>query len=386
MTRRRISGSTRKLPSGMWQARTRDLDGRLIAIGTFFTKAESDRALSLALADQTRGGWIDPKAGQIRLGEYAAEWLDSRPRPLRPRTRELYEGLIRIHIVPSLGQIDLAKLTTSRVRSWNAEMIAAGRGEAVTARTYRLLRAILNTAIEDELIVKNPCVIKGAGAERSPERPVATIPQVFALADAVPARFRALVLTAAFTSLREAELFALTRASVDLLHRTVTVSAQLHSLRNGKVIIGPPKTEAGFRTVALPEALVSELESHLGQYAAAGRDALVFCGAKGAPLRRSYWGRKWRAATLAVGMPKFHFHDLRHTGNTLAAATGASTKELMARMGHASPRAALIYQHATLERDHVIAKALSDMMAAAYPEDSGEVVALRQEGGASDIS
>lgn len=59
-------------------------------------------------------------------------------------------------------------------------------------------------------------------------------------------------------------------------------------------------------------------------------------------------------------MEGFRFHDLRHTGNTLAAASGASTKELMARMGHASPRAALIYQHATRERDDVIARALSE--------------------------
>ncbi len=62
-------------------------------------------------------------------------------------------------------------------------------------------------------------------------------------------------------------------------------------------------------------------------------------------------------------MPNFHFHDLRHTGNTLAAQTGASTKELMARMGHASMRAALIYQHATPERDAALARALSDLAA-----------------------
>jgi len=66
-----------------------------------------------------------------------------------------------------------------------------------------------------------------------------------------------------------------------------------------------------------------------------------------------------RLAGLDAG---FRFHDLRHTGNTLAAATGASTKELMSRMGHASPRAALIYQHATSYRDAVIAAALSDLV------------------------
>lgn len=78
----------------------------------------------------------------------------------------------------------------------------------------------------------------------------------------------------------------------------------------------------------------------------------------------------WGRARRAVGVPHLHFHDLRHTGNTLAAATGASTKELMARMGHASPRAALIYQHALRDRDHAIAQALDDMITATRPPEA----------------
>ena len=69
----------------------------------------------------------------------------------------------------------------------------------------------------------------------------------------------------------------------------------------------------------------------------------------------------WDPARQAAGLPALHFHDLRHTGNTLPASTGASTKELMTRMGHASARAALIYQHATADRDAAIAVALSEL-------------------------
>lgn len=95
----------------------------------------------------------------------------------------------------------------------------------------------------------------------------------------------------------------------------------------------------------------------------------MFCGAKGTVLHRSNFDKaaRWREATAAAGVPALHFHDLRHTGNTFAAATGASTKESMARMGHASPRAALIYQHATRERDDAIAQALSDMVKRTRP-------------------
>ena len=104
-----------------------------------------------------------------------------------------------------------------------------------------------------------------------------------------------------------------------------------------------------------PEQIVAELERHRDVY---GDRGLVFAGLKGAPLRRSNFAKVWKEALDKTGGTRFHFHDLRHTGNTLAAATGASTKELMARMGHASQRAALIYQHANPERDRVIADAL----------------------------
>lgn len=133
---------------------------------------------------------------------------------------------------------------------------------------------------------------------------------------------------------------------------------------------GPPKTAAGERTVAIPASLRSELERHLTDHAAPGIHGLVFCGRTGQPIRRANFYVVWNRAREAVGLPHLHFHDLRHTGNTLAASTGASTKELMARMGHASPRAALIYQHAIRERDHAIAQALDDMIEATRPPGS----------------
>lgn len=110
--------------------------------------------------------------------------------------------------------------------------------------------------------------------------------------------------------------------------------------------------------------ILPDLKAHLDEYAAGGPNGLVFCGAKGTVLHRSNFDKaaRWHEATASTGVPALHFHDLRHTGNTLAAATGASTKELMVRMGHASARAALIYQHATRERDDAIAQALSDMV------------------------
>ena len=357
MPRRRTEwGSVRKLPSGRYQARYR-VDGIMYAApGTFPTRHEATAYLAQIRADL----WIDPLAGKVPLADYAWRWLEERPN-LRPRTVELYESELRRHILPALGSVEIASLTTARVRTWHAQMLSSPRPGATTvAKCYRLLRAILGTAVEDGLISKNPCAIKGAGVEHHPERPVATIEQVFQLAEAIGPTYRAMVLLASFTGLRLGELQALTPRDVDLAGGTVKVTRQLQELGKGGHYDGPPKSDAGRRTVAIPQVLLPMLAEQI-----AGRSAgdYVFGGANGRPLRRATFYRAWHAAIEKVGVGELRFHDLRHTGNTLAAATGASTKELMSRLGHSSPRAALIYQHASRERDAMIAKSLSDRIA-----------------------
>src|SRR5208283_4898927 len=101
-------------------------------------------------------------------------------------------------------------------------------------------------------------------------------------------------------------------------------------------------------------------------------DALLFTGARGGVLRRSNFRRavRWSAAVAAIGAPGLHFHDLRHTGNTLAAAGGASLRDLMDRMGHDSVRAAMIYQHATTEASRLIADSISGLIDRAQGADA----------------
>lgn len=168
------------------------------------------------------------------------------------------------------------------------------------------------------------------------------------------------------------ELIALTRRRVDLEQGTLAVVEQYLETNDGQLHLGPPKSDAGRRTTTIPPVILPELQAHLDEYAGEGPDGLVFCGDKAGVLHRSNFDKtpRWREATASAGVPGLRFHDLRHTGNTLAAATGASTRELMARMGHASPRAALIYQHATRERDTAISQALSEMVTRARPGPS----------------
>ncbi|HET6909107.1 MAG TPA: tyrosine-type recombinase/integrase [Mycobacteriales bacterium] len=356
---RRRFGRVRKLPSGRWQARYPGPDGRdRPAPNTFETKTDAERWLSSVETDLARGQWIDPSASETTLRQWSVLWLQNRP-DLKVRTRELYDWLLDKYLLPKIGDVPLGKITPSLVRSWHAEIARAGSPTPVR-QAYSLLRAMLSTAVADEVILRNPCSIKGAGVSRAAERPVATIPQVLALAEAVPARYRAFILMATWSSARWGELVALTRDRLDLLHGTMTVDRQLVELRGCRLQPDSPKSAAGVRTIHLPPHLLPELQHHLNTFVPPDCP-YVFPNSKGEPIKRSSFRSVWLLARKKAGLPKLRFHDLRHTGNTLAAATGASTRELMARMGHSSMRAALIYQHATKDRDAAIAAALSEL-------------------------
>lgn len=363
---RRDFGSVRHLPSGRWQARYPDGSGQYRS-KSFPTRGDASRYLARIRTDMDRGDWFDPDAGREALESYAARWLATRRvkgRPLAPRTKERYASMLRVHILPSLGQLPLSRLESAIIRQWHGSLSEADRpGPATVAKAYRLLHAILNTAVVEQKLPRNPCMIPGASAETSAERPIATIDQVYGLADAVGDRWRCLVLLATFCGLRFGELAGLTREDIDLDRAILVVRKDLDELDGGHLQVGEVKSAASRRIVSIPEALIEEVRHHLDTFAAVGQQGAVFVGRSGGRLRRTNFRKySWIPATKAVGVDGLRFHDLRHTGNTLAASTGASTRELMARMGHASARAALIYQHATRERDALIASALSDVI------------------------
>jgi integrase len=367
--RRRRFGSVRQLRSGQWQARYQGPDGIMRpADQTFPTRAEAERWLTRTEVDILDGDWIDPVAGLVSLGEYAATWINERPN-LRPKTVRLYKYLLRCHLVPVLGSRAVAEIKEPHVRHWRKGLLDAGTSPITAAKAYRLLKAIMNTAVDDGLIRRNPCRIKGAGQEKSPERPVLTIRQVFHLIGVIDPRYRAIILLAVFASLRWGELAALRRKDIDLSACTVSVVRTLTQLSGGGHVFGPPKSDAGQRTIAFPDLIVDDLTWHLGRFAPPGDDVLVFTSPTGALLDYdSFRRRVWMKATEAAGLHEVHFHDLRHTGNMLTAEAGATLREMMDRMGHSSTRAALVYLHATSQRQRTIADAVGTMTRAALRE------------------
>ena len=372
---RRAGGGVDRLPSGHYRVRIVTPDGRRVSLGTHPTKRAAEAAYARSITEQADGKNIAPRTKSTTLHEYASSWLSarltSRGEPLRPRTRELYENELELHILPTFGTLALTRITTANVRTWSAQMRSpGGPGASTAAKCYRLLRTIMGTAVEDGLVITNPCTIKGAGVEPTSDRPIVTVAQAFELADLVGPRLRSIVLLSAFVGLRKGEMLGLRRRDLDLDAGVVCVDQQRQLSRNGTHLVGPPKTDAGRRAVSIPASLIDDLRHHVDHYAQPGDDGYVFTGTKGGPLAPHVLQKSWAAARAQLSLDDVHLHDLRHLAGTLAAGTGAGTKELMHRLGHTSHQAALRYQHATRERDKAVADALDAVIATSRPAGS----------------
>jgi integrase len=220
----------------------------------------------------------------------------------------------------------------------------------------------MRAAIADGYLAKSPCTIKGAGDEPQTERPTASIAEVAALADAMPDRLRLAVHLALWCQLRRGELLGLRREDVNPMHQTITIRETRVRMMSGEVVEKSPKTTAGFRTLVVPPHIAPFVDEHLSRFVGAGDESYLFSSQSGDPLVPRVLEAAWRRARAKIDREDLHFHDLRHSGLTLAAVTGATIKELMQRAGHADERAAMRYQHVAKDRDRVLADALSALV------------------------
>lgn len=353
--RSRQFGTVRKLPSGRYQALYWKDGTRHSTI--FLTQRDATRHLSTVEADVLRGNWANPQTGRVRFGEYAERWLERRD--LRESTRAKYRYLLDKHLLPTFSDVPLAKLDPGQIAEWHAPL--RRHHPSTAAGAYRLLATICNSAVHEKKLPRSPCEIKGASTEDSPKRPTATVAELQAAIDAAPERFRCALLLAAWGQLRRGEVLGLQRRDINLKTGSVTVQRGWTLTSAGKTVLDEPKTKAGKRTVHLPAQAREAVEAHLDRFVGPEPTAWLF--ARGAmPVYPRTFLRAWVKARQAVGRPDLHLHDLRHSGLTWVAQSGATVAELMRRARHASPVAAMRYQHAADERDRALADALGRMM------------------------
>ena len=356
--RRRDFGSIRRLPSGRWQASYWREGERHVASSTFSSRGEASAHLRRVAVEIEDEVWQRPAASAVPFEEFARTWLGQRS-SLSPRSVELYQGLLDSHILPAFGGLALRSISPAKVRTWNAEL--ARRHPSTGAKAYRLLRQILSQAVDDDLLKRNPCRIKGAGVESVPRRPLITLEEAEKLELAMPEDLQLAVTCAVWLGLRRGEVLGLQRDDIDLERGMVDIVRAVSELSGQRPTVGPTKTEAGNRAIHLPGHVAHRFERHLRTHVRPEPDSLLFTSADGGLLRAGTFQRYWTRARQALGLLHVHFHDLRHLHLTMVATTGASLAEIMARAGQVSPRAALIYQHASSDRDRRIAEELSKM-------------------------
>ncbi|MBW3091085.1 tyrosine-type recombinase/integrase [Bifidobacterium miconisargentati] len=401
--KRRSFGKVVKMRSGRYQASYMMNGERFNAPDTFGSKADADAWLSDVRTSINRNEWVDPRLAGQTFRVYALTWLKGHKDNLAPGTARMYAELLDQLLLPLLGALPMNDITPLVVKQWwakIAEMFEArakagkmpnkrSTGKTRASQAYRLLHTIMAEGVRDEVIRHNPCVIKGAARVKATERKPATLEELDTIAANMPERYRALIHVAAWSGLRFGELAGLRRADAVLvvdgsgvICYRLNVDKQAYRLGGKLYEEALPKTDAGRRVVYLPAHLTDLLTAHMEKFTGADNAAYVFGTRNGTPMTSSTVGKMFRRARVIAGRPDMRFHDLRHTGATLAAKAGATTKELMRRMGHSSMRAALIYQHAA-EEDDLRLVARMDAMAAGLGVGSAPAVAVRVKGGES---
>ncbi|WP_233565935.1 site-specific integrase [Cellulomonas sp. PhB143] len=374
----RKSTKTKKIVA--WRARYNGPDGNR------YTRQFGDRMAAEAwLVDERRivdrNEWLPPDrrdtvVDRPTLNQWAAEYVDDRT--LAPGTLRNYTRTLRVHIEPTIGKMYLDAITVADVSAWYARVKreararakvakrTSGDGSGEAAQAYKFLSSVFKGAVARGLIDASPARVVGAGRHRRRHQPVVLTPtDVESLALALPEHLRALADLLSWTGLRIGEARALRRRDVDLRDQTeASVSVAQNVSQGGRginAVVGRVKTEAGYRTVAIPEELALVLGVHVERFAQPGRDGLLFPGRSGGVLPEGTWRYAWIRAREKAGLPDVRTHDLRHTSLTMAARAGATAAELMHRAGHSEARVAMIYQHAAADRDRMIAERMAAM-------------------------
>jgi len=365
---KRAFGNIRKLPSGRYQVRYTGPDGTYITgHRTYAARADAEAYLTDRRREIDAEEWTaaaaQRKGAKVLFADYARTWLAGRQvagRPIKERTREHYQSILDDHLIDAFGHRPIDAITPSDVRDWYA--VTLTDRPTLRSHCYSLLRTIMGSAVTDDLRDDNPCRITGAGrAKRVHKIRPASVDELGTLTEAMPEKLRLMVTLASWCALRFGETVELRRKDVDLSDEVIRVRRAAVRAKGGTYSVTTPKSDAGIRDVAIPPHILPAIEDHLGRFTGGKPDALLFAADHGGHLQPSTVYRHWYKARTKADREDLRWHDLRHSGAVLAAATGATLCELMSRLGHSTPQAAMRYQHVAAGRDREIAALLSKL-------------------------
>lgn len=342
------------------------IDGlRHSAPHTYDTRMDAEAWLAAERRLIDLGAWTPPaerlrqqQASSITVEEYMKKWLAERD--LSPGTRELYRIHAEKRIYPVLGSEPVSGLSVARVRTFWAGM--GSKYPTARRHAYSLLRACMNTAVEDGLLPENPCKVE---LKAEPERDVESLTpeELDIVASKVHEHYRVAVYILAWTSVRFGELIELRRKDVVDDGQVMKLKVQRGAARVGtKIVVGKTKTARSKRPVTVPPHVAEMIRIHMDKRVNKSPDSFLCTTTHGNRLSKSAFTRSLKKGYAEIGRTELRVHDLRAVGATFAAQAGATTKELMARLGHTTPRMAMKYQLASEARDEAIAKAMSELL------------------------
>lgn len=374
---RRRFGSVRKLPSGRYQARYRDQAGAShTAPITFASRGDAGRYLSGVETDLHRGEFRDPRLGKITFSEWVA-YYQAHSDHKRATTKARDEHVLRTHFTPGLGPKGLASITPIDVREV-VETMRKSLATATVRTNYGVLKAVMNAAVEADVLVKTPCRGITLPADVKKKRQTLTPAQLAELAKGLPELDRPLVYVAGVLGLRWSEVAGLRVRALDFLNRTLTLSETVAEV-NGRLLLDEDvKTAASGRTMAVPPFVMDMLAAHLARrgLTAADAEALVFVAPKGGPLRATnFRTRRWADAVEALvkDSPELEgltFHGLRHVAASLMVDSNEHPRVVQHRLGHATARLSMeLYAHVSEAADKEAAAHLETLFSAASGTD-----------------
>lgn len=348
-------GSITKRKDGLWQAAI-TLEGGKRKYFYAKNRQEAARKLAEALRDRDKGVLIVTDSRQT-LGAYLSTWLNTTKAAIRPRTWQRYEQYVRVHIVPSLGTVSLAKLTPQQVQALYTAKLAEGLSTTTVNHLHQVLHRALDTALRLDLVVRNVCERIDPPRMRHHEMTTLSEEQAHTLLVAAEGdRFETLYVLALATGMRQGELLALRWRDVDLEGGTLQVRATLQNTATG-FVFAEPKTAHSRRRIALSRTAIAALKRHRLRQAeerlrlgpAWHEMDLVFPNSIGKPMDGLHLlQRNFYPLLEKAGLPRMRFHDLRHTAATLLLGRGINPKIVSEMLGHSQVGITLdLYSHVT---------------------------------------
>jgi integrase len=358
-TRRRQFGRVRRLPSGRYQARYPDGQGRdRPAPQTFPTKADASAFLARVQAEMQKGEWRDPALGQATFRYWAEQWMAANPTK-RATTVVRDRVVLQTHFFPALGDRALSTITRAHIKGCIDAMMA--KLAPTTVRTnLGVLNAVLNAAVDADVIARSPARGIRISAGPARERPTLTLDELSRLAGAVPNEYSVLILVAGVLGLRWSECAGLRVGDVDFLRRTLSLRQTIAEVE-GRLIVAETKSRSSKRTLSVPKFLTEELAQHLAKHRpGTSPDDLVFTSPEGGPLRRYFSERVFNPAVERAGLDaSLTFHGLRHVAASLMVEQGEHPRVIQGRLGHATVRLSMeLYAHVPEAADRDVANHL----------------------------